>query len=54
MKKIVVGLDGSNESMSYFNNHIEHFTFDTLFGYFPINASLIENVQNQSQNSHVT
>ena len=44
MKKIVIDLDGSNESISYFSTHIEHFTFDTFFGDFPVDVSLIENV----------
>ena len=54
MKQTVTNLNGSNESISYFSTHIEHFTFDILFGYFPTNASPIENVQNQLQITHVT
>ena len=31
MKKVVTYLDGSNESVSFFDNQIENFTFDTFF-----------------------
>ena len=44
MRKIVTDLNGSNESISYFNTHVEHFTFDTLFGDMHADASPIENV----------
>ena len=54
MKKTVARLDGLNESIYYFNNHIEHFMFITFFGDFPVDVSLIKNVYNQSQISHVT
>ena len=32
MKQTVTDLDGSNEFVSFFNNQIEHFSFDTFFG----------------------
>ena len=44
MKKTVARLDGLNESIYYFNNHIEHFMFNTFFGDFPVDVSLIKNV----------
>ena len=43
MKQTVTNLDGSNKSVSFFNNQIEHFTFDTFFGDLPADVSLIEN-----------
>ena len=43
MKQTVTNLDGSNEYVSFFNNQIEHFTFDTFFGYLPADISPIEN-----------
>ena len=54
MKQIVTDLDGSNESVSFFNNQIEHFTFDTFFGDLPADVSPIENEQKQSQVTHLT
>ena len=43
MKQTVTDLDGSNESVSFFNNQIEHFTFDAFFGDLPADISPIEN-----------
>ena len=54
MKQIVTDLDGSNEPVSFFNNQIEHFTFDTFFGDLPANVSPIENEQKHSQVTHLT
>ena len=45
MKQTVTDLDGSNESVSFYDNQIEHFTFDTFFGDLPTNVLLVENVQ---------
>ena len=45
MKKTVTDLDGSNESVSFFENQIEHFTFDTFFGGLPADVSPAENVK---------
>ena len=45
MKQTVIDLDGSNESVSYFSNQIEHFTFDTFFEYLSADISPVENVQ---------
>ena len=45
MKQAVTNLDGSNESISFFDNQIEHFTFDTFFGDLPADVSPAENVQ---------
>ena len=54
MKQTVIDLDSSNEFISFFSNQIEHFTFDTFFGDFPTDVSLAENVQKQSQITHLT
>ena len=54
MKQIVTDIYGSNESVSFFSNQIEHFTFDTFFGDFPADVSPVENVQKQSQITHLT
>ena len=54
MKQTVIDLDGSNESVSFFDNQIEHFTFDTFFGDLPADVSPAENVQKQSQITHLT
>ena len=54
MKQTVTDLDGSNESVSFFNNKIEHFTFDTFFGDLPADVSPIENEQKHSQVTHLT
>ena len=54
MKKIVTDLDGSNESVSFFNIQIEHFTFNTFFGDLPTDVSPIENEQKHSQVTHLT
>ena len=35
MKQTVTDLDGCNESASFLDNQIEHFTFDTFFGDLP-------------------
>ena len=48
MKQIVTNLDGSNEYISFFNNQIEHFTFDTFFGDLPTDVLSAENEQKQS------
>ena len=45
MKQNVTDLDSSNEFVSFFDNQIEHFTFDTFFGDLPIDVSPIENAQ---------
>ena len=54
MKQTVTDLNGSNESVSFFNNQFEHFTFDTFFGDLPADVSPTENVQKQSQITHLT
>ena len=54
MKQSVTDLDGSNESVSFFNNQIEHFTFDTLFGDFPVDVASMENEHRHSQITHLT
>ena len=47
-------IDSSNESIYYFSAHIQHFTFTTLFGDILADISLVNNVQKQSQITHVT
>ena len=42
MKQTVTDRDGSNKFVSFFNNQIEHFTFDTFFGDLPADVSKIE------------
>ena len=54
MKQTATDLDGSNEAVSFFNNQIEHFTFDTFFGDLLADVSSVENVQKQSQITHLT
>ena len=54
MKQTVIDLNGSNESVSFFSNQIEHFTFDTFFGDLRADVSPVENVQKQSQITHLT
>ena len=54
MKQTVTDLDGSNESVSFFDNQIEHFTFDTFFGDLPADVFPVDNVQKQSQITHLT
>ena len=44
-KQTVTDLDGSNESVSFFYNQIEHFTFDTFFGDLPADVLPTENAQ---------
>ena len=48
MKQTVTDLDGSNKSVSFFNNQIEHFTFDTFFGDLPADVSPMENENKHS------
>ena len=48
MKQTVTNLDSSSEYVSFFDNQIEHFTFETFFGYLPASVSQGENVQKQS------
>ena len=45
MKQTVTDFDSSNESVSFFSNQIEHFTFDTFFGDLHVDVSPVENVQ---------
>ena len=54
MKQTVTDLYGSNESISFFSNQIEHFTFDTLFGDLPTDVAPTENEQKHSQITHLT
>ena len=54
MKQTVIDLDGSNEYVSFFNNQIEYFTFDTFFGDLPADVSSAENEQKHSQITHLT
>ena len=54
MKQTMTDLDDSNESVSFFSNQIEHFTFNTFFGDFLANVSPMENVQKQSHITHLT
>ena len=54
IKQTITDLDGSNESISLFNNQIEHFTFDTFFRDLPAYVSPIENEQKHSQVTHLT
>ena len=54
MKQTVIDLDSSNESVSFLDNQIEHFTFDTFFGDLPADVSPVEDVQKQSQITHLT
>ena len=54
MKQTVIDLNGSNKSVSFFDNQIEHFTFDTFFGDLPADVSPIENEQKHSQVTHLT
>ena len=54
MKQTVTDLNGSNESVSFFDNQIEHFTFDTFFGDLPVDVSPIENKQKHSHVTHLT
>ena len=54
MKQNVTNLDSSNESVSFFDNQIEHFTFDTFFGDLPADVLPAKNVQKQSQITHLT
>ena len=54
MKQTMTDFDGSNESVSFFSNQIEHFTFDTFFGDLLADVSVVENVQKQSQITHLT
>ena len=44
MKQTIANLYSSNESVSFFDNQIEHFTFDTFFGDLPTDVSPANNV----------
>ena len=43
MKQTITDLNGSNESVSFFSNQIEHFTFDTFFGDLPADVTPTKN-----------
>ena len=49
MKQIVIDLNDPGDIVVYFSSHVEHYTFDTLFGNFPTDSSPVENFQNRSK-----